>query len=45
MLAETVARFKALYSEKKDVIDYMERFGNEFEQTEAKIIKKVALDI
>ena len=45
MLVETVSRFKTLYSEKKDIIDYMEQFGNEFERVEAMIIKKVALDI
>ncbi|MGA9187433.1 MAG: hypothetical protein WB014_02450 [Methanosarcina sp.] len=43
MLAETVAKLKTLYSEKRDVIEYMEKFGNDFEKAEAKIIKEIAL--
>lgn len=44
MLVETVAKFKALYAEKRDVVDWMEKFGNDFEKAEAKIVKKIALD-
>lgn len=43
MLAETIDRFKKLYSEKKDTIEWMEQFGNEFEKAQAKVIKQVAL--
>mgnify|MGYP000952633102 CR=1 FL=1 len=43
MNPETVQKFKQLYSEKKEIIEYLERFGNQWEQTEAKIIKQVAL--
>lgn len=44
MLPETIETFKKLYSEKRDTVDYMEKFGNDFEKIEARIIKKVAQD-
>ncbi|WP_156157262.1 hypothetical protein [Methanosarcina siciliae] len=44
MLPETIETFKQIYSEKKEIIDYMEKFGNNFEKMEAVIIKKAALD-
>lgn len=44
MLISTIETFKRLYSEKQDVIDYMARFGNGFEQAEARIIKEIALN-
>jgi hypothetical protein len=43
MLDETVERFKNLYLNKKETIDYMERFGNDYEKLQARIIKNVAL--
>ncbi|MCO5383195.1 MAG: hypothetical protein NHB15_14895 [Methanosarcina barkeri] len=45
MLAETVEKFKKLYSEKQEVIEYMLKFGNDFEKAEATIIKQVAIGI
>lgn len=45
MLKETVETFKRLYTEKRDVIEYMVRYGNDFEKVEAKIIKDVALGL
>jgi len=44
MLDETVEKFKNLYSTKKETLDWMEKFGNEFEQMQARIIKNVALN-
>lgn len=43
MLEETKERFKNLYSTRKETIDYMERFGNDYEKLQATIIKQVAL--
>jgi len=45
MLAETVEKFKVLYSEKKEIIDYMEKFGDDFQKIEAMIIKQIAIGI
>lgn len=45
MLTVTVEKFKKLYSEKQEVIEYMLKFGNSFEKVEAKIIKDVALGL
>lgn len=45
MKSETVQKFKQLYSEKKDVVEWMLDFGNEFEKIQAKIIKEVALGL
>lgn len=44
VLPETKEKLKKLYCEKKDIIDYMEKFGNDFEKIEAKIIKSVAIE-
>lgn len=43
MLPETIERLKKLYDEKKDIVDYMEKFGNDFEKAQANVIKSVAL--
>jgi hypothetical protein len=45
MKSETVQKFKKLYSEKKDVVEWMLSFGNDFEKVQAKIIKDVALGL
>lgn len=42
MKMETVQKFKQLYSEKQEIIDHLEKFGTEWEQIEAKVIKQVA---
>lgn len=39
---ETVVAFKKLYFERKDTIDYLEKFGNKFEKAQAMLIKEVA---
>lgn len=39
---ETIKIFKKLYSEKKDTVDYLEKFGNEFEKAQALVIKEAA---
>lgn len=39
--AETVEAFKKIYSERKDTIDYLEKFGNRFEKAQAMLIKEV----
>lgn len=39
---ETVEKFKELYFERKDTIDYLEKFGNKFEKAQAVLIKQVA---
>lgn len=44
MLPETVDRLKKLYDEKKDIIDYLEKFGNDFEKAQAVVIKRVVQD-
>lgn len=45
MKSETVQKFKQLYSEKKDVVEWMLSFGNDFEKVQAKIIRDVALGL
>lgn len=44
MLAETIQKFKAIYAEKRETIEYMIQHGNEFEKAEATIIKNVAVN-
>lgn len=39
---ETVEAFKKLYSDKKDTIEYLEKFGNRFEKAQALLIKEIA---
>lgn len=39
---ETIEAFKKLYSEKKEVIDYLEKFGSKFERAQAMVIKEAA---
>lgn len=43
MLETTKEHFRNLYASKKDTIDWMEKYGSEFEKMQATIIKKVAL--
>lgn len=38
---ETIEVFKKIYSERKDTIDYLEKFGNRFEKAQAMLIKEV----
>lgn len=45
MLPATVEKFKQIYSEKRDVVEWMLSFGNDFEKVQAKIIKDVALGL
>ena len=45
MLPVTVEKFKRIYSEKNEVIEWMLKHGSEFEKVEAKIIKEVALGL
>lgn len=44
MLKETVESYKKMYTEKKNTIEWMISFGNEFERNVGSIIKKVALE-
>lgn len=39
---ETIEAFKKLYSDKKDTIEYLEKFGNRFEKAQALLIKEIA---
>lgn len=39
---ETIESFKKLYSERKETVDYLEKFGNKFEKAQAALIKKIA---
>lgn len=39
---ETVETFKKLYTERKDTIEYLEKFGNRFEKAQAMLIKEIA---
>jgi hypothetical protein len=43
LMPETVSTFKELYAEKKDTIDYLEKFGSKREKAQAMVIKSVAL--
>jgi len=38
---ETVEGLKKLYTEQKDVVEYMAKFGNAFERAQARVIKSV----
>ena len=38
---ETVEIFKKIYSERKDTVDYLEKFGNKFEKAQSILIKEV----
>lgn len=44
MLKETQIKFKQLYAKKKDSIEWMLNFGNDYDQFVAKTIKDVALE-
>jgi len=45
LLPATVEKFKKIYAEKKDIVEWMLQHGNTLERAEAKIIKSVALEI
>lgn len=38
---ETIAAFKNLYDERKELIEYLEKFGNGFEKAEARLVKEI----
>lgn len=40
---ETIVTFKKMYSERKETIDYLEKFGNLYEKAQAMLIKSVAI--
>lgn len=42
---ETIATFRKIYSERKETIDYLEKFGNKFEKAQAMLIKNVAVEL
>lgn len=39
---QTIEAFKELYSERRDIIEYLEKFGNRFEKAQALLIKEIA---
>jgi len=39
---ETVEAFKILYSERKNTVDYLEKFGDKFDKNLAMLIKQIA---
>jgi hypothetical protein len=39
---ETIKAIKKLYSERKDTLEYLEKFGNRFEKAQALLIKEIA---
>lgn len=41
---ETIIIFKKMYNEKKETIDYLEKFGNLYDKAQAMLIKSVALE-
>lgn len=38
---ETVTTFKKMYSEKKDFLEYLSKFGNDFEKSAAALVIKI----
>ena len=43
MLPETVEKFKKIYAEKRETVEWMIQHGSTLERAEGKIIKQVAL--
>lgn len=38
---ETIETFKKIYSERKETVDFLEKYGNRFEKAQAMLIKEV----
>lgn len=39
---ETIANFKEMYSQKKEFLEYLKRFGNQWEKAAASVVIDVA---